>query len=294
MAWPSSRRPAPVLPFWGQVGRVGSGKHPEDLAEPSNPVGFALEADMAQNDDLVWQALQPALQLTSRVLTSEHPFFEAAIDPYCRGPIDPQIRRPGDDGSPLFNALQDGPRRLADMIMTWPGQAWLRKKGIDLKHIAREVLGKRLVLSLSDNANHRRLFFTPYRDLDIVYEDGTMHYGVTNIGYDNPFYHQFWDQSQPLPAEERGIMSTIRIELDIGMIWPLLVPEYTRQEKAAATMYVARTLLHEIAVSHPRVVGVVVLGGGQNSHSRSASTRATTPFPSPSPGHNAMNWGWRW
>lgn len=42
---------------------------------------------MSQQNDELWDALQPALQLASRVLLSEHPFWNAVLSVYHMRPV---------------------------------------------------------------------------------------------------------------------------------------------------------------------------------------------------------------
>lgn len=46
----------------------------------------------------------------------------------------------------------------------------------------------------------------------------------------------------------------IKVNVAADLLWPLLVDEYSPAEKAAATVYVAVTMLHEISVSPRRLV----------------------------------------
>lgn len=41
----------------------------------------------------------------------------------------------------------------------------------------------------------------------------------------------------------------LRIVVDASNIWPLLVPEYSVSEKTSVSFYVAKLILHELAVS---------------------------------------------
>lgn len=173
-------------------------------------------------------ALQPALQLVTRVLNTNHPFWTALLDVRTRHPID-AAKMPQGVGWSKFSKYFDPakPQRSTQHL-----HETLDAHGVDLVAAVASLLSDRLTLSLCEgtpewvNLKGQRV---------TLVGDSTCFLGVTETP---------WAGNGDV---DPGL--TIRTGIAIEMIWPLLVPCYTEKEKTAASLAIAAVMLHEFAVS---------------------------------------------
>ena len=173
---------------------------------------------MYQDNDTVWMALQPALQLVTRVLNLKHPYWLAISNLYNRRRIHPSRDPCPDDDQDknLVNfteGLTDKPDPDSAALL------WLNTNNIDIYERVQSFLRERL-----------RLCIRSCRDCK-VYEDKGADHGTTTKMMDG----------------------TIRIKIAAEYLWPMLVPVYTAAEKASCTFGIANTILHELTVSHQQL-----------------------------------------
>lgn len=182
--------------------------------------GRCNEWDVHNNVQL-WAALQPALQLVTKVLKSGLPFWRAVKDLRTRTAIPTELDpRPEEDRAtprlvrirPLEEALADG------AVQDWPVLYDLVEQGLDYEKAVDYVLRKTLKLDigsgyLSNNGRRR----SDYRHGET---------SVIRLGQD----------------------STIKTEISAEILWPLLVPNYSDSEKLTTSFLVAAVLLHELMV----------------------------------------------
>jgi hypothetical protein len=174
-------------------------------------------------------ALQPAFQVVTRILNTNHPFWIALLNLKSRRNVSSARLAWGAHGLTTRNwstfTLDYDPTQFA---ATHPQQVGpesiktLDRCGYDLPRAAAEVLAQRLRLS----------FFSCVAK----WKKGKTLSGITWGLTDN----SSWDDP-----------SAAGIDIFIGaeMVWPLLIPELTPKEKASCTMMIAVTMLHELAVS---------------------------------------------
>lgn len=159
--------------------------------------------------------MQPALQLVTRVLNSNHPFWMAILNMMNRKPVNPS-RYPlhGHTNLSLVSIWE----QLKNPHLHNEAKV-LEDAGYDHCRAVALFLKDRLELGFA--SSYRKTPGMP-----------TNFWGVTHGN----------NQNDPS-------MVTIQIEIAAEMIWPLLVPSYTQAEKGSVSLMLASTLLHELAVS---------------------------------------------
>ncbi|KAK8052200.1 hypothetical protein PG993_003585 [Apiospora rasikravindrae] len=186
--------------------------------------GNREEYDVHRNPN-IWAALQPALQLVTRVLQTDPMFWRSLKDLRTRRKIDPRLdpRDPDEQPTPFLPKMisldeipQPGDRRYqADFDLRWQQLEDLANAGFDFaSHIDRLLL------------NTIELGIGP----GYVGDGGkpsSFVYGRTGLIVAGPD-------------------SKIHINISAELIWPLLVPMYSSSEKLCASYIVATTLLHEL------------------------------------------------
>ncbi|KAI1463836.1 uncharacterized protein F4812DRAFT_233757 [Daldinia caldariorum] len=189
--------------------------------------GIRAEWDMRTNDDL-WNAMQPALQLLTRLLNSEHPGLHDLIDLRTRYKISPDIT--ADRENPRTPTLV-GYRPLSEMKLdlenSWPEMIELSNMGYDFLHHTWRVLSECLTFEISS------AWFDPIEVDDNNAVDGVRETNVLTYGITQP--------------SGRGSNARIQIWIAAELIWPLLVPQYSQSEKMTASFLIASTLMHEFA-----------------------------------------------
>ncbi|KUI56328.1 hypothetical protein VP1G_03679 [Cytospora mali] len=164
-----------------------------------------------EGNNVLWDAMQPALRLASKVLESNPPFWQALFDLYNRRPIEDRlVPEKMETGISLTSVWLD-----VDENKMYPEARELRNRRFDTAGTTAYVLEKFLRLGFEDCLH---------------VGDGIS--GLTNIirRYDQP--------------QGRHVVS---VRIAPQMVWPLLVPEYSAAEKTAASMHIASTLLHELS-----------------------------------------------
>ncbi|KAK7726890.1 hypothetical protein SLS53_006933 [Cytospora paraplurivora] len=153
-----------------------------------------------RNNDVLWDAMQPALRLASKVLFSNPPFWQAIQDLYTRRPVDHRLV-PGvlEEGVSLTSVWLE-----VDEDKMYPEARDLRRSNFDAAGITAFVLDRLLHIGFAS-------FSTTY-DADGVS-------GLTRVMPGSDF-------SSPSP-------SVVNVLLSPEMVWPLLVPEYSAAEKIA-------------------------------------------------------------
>ncbi|KAK3687986.1 hypothetical protein B0T22DRAFT_511112 [Podospora appendiculata] len=180
--------------------------------------------EWSAHDDHIWTAMQPALQMASRILNLNHPFWRSVQSIYARRPVKPsRDPRPNEEKQkfPLMNLVE-----MPDLTQPHPIPAMerLRQLGFDLDTSA--VMGfleDRLVLEVVSS---------------IRPGGGDPKKGSVW----NPCWGETWVEGGTRSAD-----AVIFTGLGAEFMWPLLVPDYTSAEKACISMCLAATIVHECA-----------------------------------------------
>ncbi|KAK8127368.1 hypothetical protein PG984_008476 [Apiospora sp. TS-2023a] len=182
------------------------------------------EYDVHRNPT-VWEALQPALQLVTRVLNTNPMFWRCLKDLRTRRKVDPKLdpRKAEDQVTPYLQKMirldeikmpgEDGYEE--DYDARWPELDDLAEDGFDYPYHVDRLL-----------ANHLELGFNSgFLDDDGQKCDFTYgHTGMIGVGVD----------------------TKIQIMIAAELLWPLLVPVYSSSEKLCASYIIATTILHEL------------------------------------------------
>ncbi|KPM40329.1 hypothetical protein AK830_g6213 [Neonectria ditissima] len=182
-----------------------------------NVGGERGEYDPRKNDKL-WAALQPALQLASRLLQAEEPFLAALQDPSNRFYVDKRLdtRPPSEQMTlPRFKFRRTVDLDDPDLV---PGAKAMRQiPNFDPRTFTYDAMNRVLELNIRGGHYHFDKEFESYAPG-----------GVTlNCGLDSLY--------QP-----------IKISLAAELVWPLLVADFSSSEKMIASMTIATTLTHEM------------------------------------------------
>ncbi|KAJ0107255.1 hypothetical protein J7T55_007625 [Diaporthe amygdali] len=172
--------------------------------------GQDKQYDVQRNDEL-WDALQPALQLASKVLLNEHPYWKAILSFYHTRPV--AVERDGrtreqkaePEYRPYVSLWLD-----IDRDKMYDSARSLMDRNFDSTAATLEVLRRKLKWSI----------------FSVDHEAGA----TTTTFFDSNTSN--WE---------------IRIAINAVYLWPLLVPQYSASEKVAASVYVAKLCLHELA-----------------------------------------------
>jgi hypothetical protein len=172
-------------------------------------------------------ALQPALQLVSRVLYTNPPFWTALLDVRTRHAIDPAKMPHG----ARWTRFSDYFDPATPQPSTCHLHETLRAHNFDLVAAVASLLSDRLALSLHDGASEWANQKGQRVSLVSSCVDGrTKVDGWSGRGWVSPG-------------------TKIYVMIAIQMIWPLLAPCFTEKEKAASSLAIATVMLHELAVS---------------------------------------------
>lgn len=157
--------------------------------------------------------MQPALQLVTRALNCDHPAWRAITSVLSRRPIRTDRNPFGASGSRLVSIWEHL------MVPELPAEAKkLEDAGFDINEAVASFLEERLELTIASA-------YSQPADTDT-----------------------FWGITQFVNWDNHTTMS-IRVAICAEMLWPLLVPTYNDAEKGAASLMVASTIIHELAVS---------------------------------------------
>ncbi|ROW04465.1 hypothetical protein VMCG_04940 [Cytospora schulzeri] len=199
------------------------------------------QGEYCMSNDLIRAALQPTLQLVSKVLYSDHPATWAWADIYrlrpVRGPMEP-------DKSYKTRCITEEHRRNGifqqEHFAVWLGDYdpsyWypeieeLAYSGFDSVAYTCEILKRTIQWEI------RSKFYGDEDD-----KPGSSE----NMGFTQIIYQG--DDSLPFIT---------RIGISADYIWPLLVPDYSAAEKAACSFTLAATMLHELSASQPKLLGL--------------------------------------
>ncbi|KAI1134770.1 hypothetical protein F5Y05DRAFT_416927 [Hypoxylon sp. FL0543] len=184
--------------------------------------GTREEWDVGTND-AVWQALQPALQLATKVLNGKPAILENLMDLRTRQPVPEELdQRPlGEREAPTLTKIV--PLEQIDMTRTYPEIRGLHELGFKWPDRTWQVLNKYLWLEIGS------CWISPCPNADGKTEEHEgFTYGVTR-------------------ADSSGGTERIVISLPAELIWPLMEPAFSQSEKMATSYLLATTLLHEFA-----------------------------------------------
>ncbi|KAK8033502.1 hypothetical protein PG991_002900 [Apiospora marii] len=186
--------------------------------------GKREEYDVHRNP-AIWEALQPALQLVTRVLQTEPMFWRSIKDLRTRRKIDPTLdpREPEDQRTPYLQKMirldeikQPGDAGYAqDLDDRWTELDDLAAAGYDYEYHVDRLLGRTLEIGFCSG---------------FIDEDGK----PTGFTYGHTGYNM------------AGPDTTINIFIAAELLWPLMVPIYSSSEKLCASYVIATTLLHEL------------------------------------------------
>ncbi|KAI0551226.1 hypothetical protein F4679DRAFT_593662 [Xylaria curta] len=195
--------------------------------------GTREEYNIVTNDAL-WEALQPALRLVSMVLAKKHPHLEAIINMNTRQPI---------------------PVKKGEASKKFPptDTRYVLEKDIDMRKTYSAIRQLHEVYNYDWRANVIRVLNRSLR-LDI---DSGYTLGMANRNIDEPitkdahasftFAATSTHRSFRAPGAAPNPFETIKIKLAADLLWPLLVPQYSKSEKMSFSWVIASTLLHEFA-----------------------------------------------
>ncbi|KAM0549025.1 hypothetical protein ACHAO7_006454 [Fusarium culmorum] len=168
-----------------------------------------------KNNDRVWNALQPALQLSSRLLLMNENFISGLQDITNRFWVEDK----------LFAGLKGQDRTRKLKFMHEPnfrgrgklaGAQEIKDSGLDVLALSMEVLRQLFRIKLSSGFD---MDARPTRHITL---------GQQNA----PYFFK--------PGNK------IIIDIDAELVWPLLVDKYTESEKLMANVVLATTITHEM------------------------------------------------
>jgi hypothetical protein len=181
-------------------------------------------------NDHVWDVLQPALQLVTRFLKTDHPYFVALLDAKSRRIIDASRLLFGKESTVNTNWISF----TADFDPT-KGSTWENP----------EQLGAACIAEIDDY------------DFDLA--AAAANFLKDRLSFQIFSSNSTWQKGQLMDEIIWGLTETfgqrdpmgagITISIGAEMVWPLLIPEFTPAEKASCTMMIVATMLHEFAVS---------------------------------------------
>ncbi|KAH6994175.1 hypothetical protein EDB82DRAFT_537081 [Fusarium venenatum] len=174
-----------------------------------------------RNNDRVWNALQPALQLATRLLLNSEGFVEGLQDITNRFWIEDHLFADLPDQNRVAKLKFMRNRHAQDVMKVHYAQD-VKDSGVDVLELSLEVLRRTLEIKLSSG-------------FDMCSKPGR----VLNMGMQN---------ADLFPNDH----SKITINIDSELVWPLLVDKYTKSEKMMANVILATTIAHEMMVRYPK------------------------------------------
>ncbi|KAI1738688.1 hypothetical protein F4680DRAFT_467065 [Xylaria scruposa] len=206
-----------------------------DKRSPRNAynINGTREEYNAVTNDALWEALQPALRLVSMVLAKNHPHLEAIINLNTRQPIPAKEGEQGKKFPPTDTkyVLEDD----IDMSQTYSAIRQLHEVyNYDWKANVHRVLDRALRLDIDSGYTvaKSRIISEPIADD----AHGSFTFAATST-------HRTFQ----VPGQEPDPHECIKIKIAADLLWPLLVPQYSKSEKMTFSWVVASTLLHEFA-----------------------------------------------
>ncbi|KAI1857434.1 hypothetical protein JX265_011169 [Neoarthrinium moseri] len=192
-------------------------------------MGGIREEWQAADNDRVWDALQPALQIVSRILRQRPRVWEALKDLRTRQKIDSSYDTREDPRTThlvKMVAVDD-----INLDLCWEPVQRLTELGFNSVQRVEEVLDGAVTYTIGTG------FMDLYGGNN---KEDAFTYGITG-GFES---------------------QDIEIRLAAELVWPLLVPEYSNSEKLAASWSVASTLLHEIMHATSYAVAALCVAEG--------------------------------
>ncbi|CCC09136.1 unnamed protein product [Sordaria macrospora k-hell] len=163
------------------------------------------------DDEELWTALQPALQLVTRVLQMNHPFWRACLDYLCAIEIPEHRKSENHQDKKLIYIDPDEPKDF------------FRKLGASTRaRLALEYLQERIWFSIK-SSHHFNVVCTGKRNPD------------DTTGETVPFHRH------------NPVNFRLEVVIAAEIMWPLLVPEYNIVEKQNCSLVIGTTILHELA-----------------------------------------------
>lgn len=175
--------------------------------------------------------MQPALQLVSQVLGSQHPATWVWADVRKLRPVEDAR---GATGSRLTWKFCTSPDHEVDsasltgLVREWIEFVDICKSGFDTTGYVCEILKQTIEWNIQSQFR-------------VSPADGAQSGNSDKRSYGSTLIERTQGVSPGSPFK-------IRISIAADIIWPLLVDEYSPAEKAATTLMVAGTMLHEISV----------------------------------------------
>lgn len=174
-----------------------------------------------KNNDRVWNALQPALQLSSRLLLMNENFISGLQDITNRFWIEDKLFAglKGQDRTRKLKFMHDPNFRGRGKLA---GAQEIKDSGLDVLALSMEVLRQLFRIKLSSGFD---MDARPTRHITL---------GQQNA----PYFFK--------PGNK------IIIDIDAELVWPLLVDKYTESEKLMANVVLATTITHEMMVRYSK------------------------------------------
>ncbi|KAI1775806.1 hypothetical protein F4818DRAFT_388587 [Hypoxylon cercidicola] len=220
---------------WRDFGHKGAVRYVPRVLYNLN--GERKEWNVATNDEL-WEALQPALRLVSKIINSRHPALLRLVDMTNRRRLPEHMDNRQTDypdrprGVPAYGAPENGQvgERYEQLVR-------LQELGYNWEDNIYRILGNFLHFDVHSG------YLSPSRSNDPKAVDGCFEWEDCTYGCTN--WYDVGDH----------VYQTIYLSAEI--IWPLLMPQYSQTEKMVASFGVASTLLHEFG--HALVQAVQIL-----------------------------------
>lgn len=174
--------------------------------------------------------MQPALQIVSQVLNSQHPATWVWADIRKLRPVE-DSRRSGSSRYWKFYTSSDlgvDVASLSGEALNWAEFIDICATGFDTTGYVCEILKR----TIEWNIGSMWRIFGDEGDSDSA---ASRAFGTTAV-----------ERTKKLPGQPPF---KIKVYIAAELVWPLLADEYSTAEKASSSMFVAVTMLHELAVS---------------------------------------------
>ncbi|KAI1451759.1 hypothetical protein F4805DRAFT_473192 [Annulohypoxylon moriforme] len=183
--------------------------------------GQRHEWNVHTNDEL-WDALQPALKLVTKILNSGHPMFNIMPDLTNRQYISRNRDNRSKRGTPYLWSFND--TRTENLFYAPPGVKELDDAGFDWVKEVWYIINNKLMIDIS--SGFLKVMETSDDDLKVRENQG-FSYGMTT-------------------SLKAGPDASLYICLSAELLWPLLVPSYSGSEKMVTSFQIAVSLIHEL------------------------------------------------
>ncbi|CAN8102336.1 unnamed protein product [Discula destructiva] len=226
---------------WATASESGRGtleNRPRIVYNVSNKQG-----EYTAHDETLWTAMQPALQLVSKVLSMNHPMTWAWADIRKTQPTRSALDEMEDERDQVSDEDKSYGIKRKNLFALWPE---FSGKEEDLDRISRSFEEMRKFCQLGFDSTRYAceiLKRTIQWEIDssfrvAVGETGDAAVEGLKRSYGASHIERTKDQDPPF---------RIQITISANFLWPLLVDEYSAAEKAATSFLVASTMLHELA-----------------------------------------------